>query len=780
MLPEMERIFRVKTCSTRQLLSENGQGWYIPAYWQSYSWENEKISRLFESVLNGLIQLKDRPNTISFLGTVISIDDAHYRTVKPLFRPDVPRRVMTIIDGQQRICTLIMFNIALHNHIRTTSSRFNGKTDDHFSWIHDQSIEMLADLRMTYLIDMITGRGNYRFFPRAIRAYSDAWSRRDHQARYESDIAKLVWDFIHLDESRSERYFEFKPVQSSGSTPDRYQKIQRAFAFIQSELQRVCESKSGEFCVIHPITATQEADVAKAIWGFEPPDEVKKYVAEPSQDADYTSFCCLLRYLIFARYLNHRVAIMNVLTKNEDDAFAMFESLNADGTPLTAVDTLKPKVLGLEALGLHRTSDRSTYLTEIERYLNKERSANESQRAASEMLIAFALAETGHKLPERLNYQRHYLKDQFENLARSDDRKRSSQFLQSLATIASFMENGWNVDHGDQPKFNPLTVTDEDALVGFEALKKLGCSITIAALFRFFQTALDTDPETFERSLRKENFVSAIKATAAFSFLWRGAIGNTTSIDSHYREIMHSGISFNGQNIPPLSRRPNGGQTGVVSIMNYKRSLRYLLQKGGIECKNQWLSRISMASVSQSTNVVARFLLFCANDDSVPDSTRPGVIEKGQKGCSPMLTLDRWNDEKYFSIEHIAPHSRSNGWESDIYNDHRNIHLLGNLILLPKDVNNIIANRSWQHKRLMYRLLAAETQLEFDEISLELGKEGLVLGNTAANVLANSKYLGICKSVGIVEGTWSLKIIEERTRCLAGLAWDRLAPWLFS
>ena len=114
------------------------------------------------------------------------------------------------------------------------------------------------------------------------------------------------------------------------------------------------------------------------------------------------------------------------------------------------------------------------------------------------------------------------------------------------------------------------------------------------------------------------------------------------------------------------------------------------------------------------------------------------------------------------------------------YNDHRNIHLLGNLILLPKDVNNIIANRSWQHKRLMYRLLAAETQLEFDEISLELGKEGLVLGNTAANVLANSKYLGICKSVGIVEGTWSLKIIEERTRCLAGLAWDRLAPWLFS
>lgn len=779
MAKEIAEIFTVAPTSTSQFLSENGQGCYIPAFQRPYSWDRENISRLFEDVLSGLRQLKDRPNTISFLGTIISIHDTDYRTVEPLFRPDVAPRVMTIIDGQQRICTLIMSNIALHNHIQMASSNYSNRSENHFSWIYEYSMEMLASLRMTYLIERVTGDANYRFYPRVIRADSDAWSKRRNQARYESETARLIWDYICFNESKREGRFKFEPTSSSKSTPNCYQKIQGEFAFIQKELRRICELKPHDFDFLDLVTATQEGSVSKAIWGLKPPNEVKKYIAETSQDDDYAEYCTLLRYLIFARYLNHRVAITNVMTKNEDDAFDMFESLNTTGEPLTAFETLKPKVISMETLEKYNTSDSSGYISAIERYLNKARSAEEKQRRTSEMLVAFALAETGCKLQQRLNRQRHYLRDQFDDLVRPDDKSQSRQFVRSMGVVASFMENGWNVGRGNQPRFDPLSVGDEDALVGFEALRKLRHSITIAPLSRFYQAALDSDDA--ERSSQIDDFISAIKATAAFSFFWRSAMGGTKNIDSYYRDILRSGISLDGEKIPPLARRPNGGQTGVISIVNYKKSLQLLLRKkAGIASRDEWVNRISTTDVYQSATVIARFLLFCATDDSVADSARPGLIEKGRDGRSPMLTLDRWNDEQYFTVEHIAPNSRSNGWASDIYNDHRNIHLLGNLILLPKDVNNIIANRSWQHKRLMYRLLAAETQFEFDEISLELGKEGLVLGKTAANVLANSKYLGICKSVGNVEGTWSLKIIEERTRCLAGLAWDRLAPWLFS
>lgn len=785
MATEIEKIFTAVPRSTSQFLCENGQGCYIPAYQRFYSWDNENIARLFEDVLNGLLQLKARPNTISFLGTIISIHDTRYRTIEPLFRPDVAPRVMTIIDGQQRICTLVMSNIALHNHIRKALSMLNGKNEAHLSWIYDQSIQMLENLKMTCLIDMISGDGNYRFYPRVIRAYADAWSRREGQARYESDIAKLVWDFIHFNKSESEGQFKFQPVNSSGEVPSHYRKIQGAFTFIHKEIQRICESrKPRDFdFLLYPITATQETEVAEAIWGFEPPNEVKKYVAEASQDVSYNRFCNLLRYLIFARYLNHRVAITNVMTENEDDAFDMFESLNTTGEPLTAFETLKPKVINMETLERYKTSDSFKHISEIERYLNKDRSAEEKQRTTSEMLVAFALAETGYKLQQRLNHQRRYLRDQFESLVGSDDKEQGRQFVRSMAAIASFMDNGWNVGRGNSPSFAPLIIDDrvydECAFVGFDALRKLRHSITIAPLSRFYQVALDATTD-LERSSRTAAFISAIKATVAFSFLWRGAMGGTKNIDSHYRDIMRAGSSLDGENISPLSRRPNGGRTSIVSIANYKKALWRLLKREGIESKEGWVNRISTTDVYQSATVIARFLLFCATDDAIPHSTEPGLIERGREGLSPMLMLDRWNDEKYFTVEHVAPHSRSNGWEADIYSDHRNIHLLGNLILLPSDVNNIVGNRGWRHKRLIYRLLAAKTQTEFDKISSGLDAEGLVLGKKPAEVLEKSKYLGICKSVGDFEDTWSLKVIKERTRCLAALAWERLAPWLSS
>ena len=59
-----------------------------------------------------------------------------------------------------------------------------------------------------------------------------------------------------------------------------------------------------------------------------------------------------------------------------------------------------------------------------------------------------------------------------------------------------------------------------------------------------------------------------------------------------------------------------------------------------------------------------------------------------------------------------------------------------------------------------------------------LGNAGLTLSKRANEVISNAKYLGLCKSIAIYDKEWSLEIIEERTRCLAELAWDRLAKWL--
>jgi Protein of unknown function (DUF1524) len=395
------------------------------------------------------------------------------------------------------------------------------------------------------------------------------------------------------------------------------------------------------------------------------------------------------------------------------------------------------------------------------------------------MLVPFALAETGWKLQKKLNDQRRYLRDEFDKLSKLGDIERNRAFVCALAGVASFLHHGWDVERGTSPTFAPLKVSDEEALVGFDLLRGLKHSITIAPLSRFYQHAVDA-PDDGERKQRTAELIAALKASVAFSVLWRGAKGGTENIDSYYRDIMRSGVTIGGETIPPLARRSDG-KSGALSLSNYKKALRLIMQhNAGIQTRDEWTKLGFRIGVYQHSSVLARFLLFCASDDAVPDKAEKGLIERGRPDLNPMLKLSQWGNEAYFTVEHIAPQSQNGGWEPDIFDKPQTVQTLGNLILLPQEENNVICNKSWENRRLMYGLLSAETSAQFDIIKAKLGAAGLTLSKTAGEVLSNAKYLGICKSVALYDQPWSLDIIQKRTQRFAELAWDRLAPWLFS
>ena len=776
MAAEIEKIFSADPKSAWRFMVEQGQGCYIPAYQRPYSWNRENISRLFEDVLYGIRQIIFRPDVISFIGTIIAIHDTKYETVSPIYRTEVTPRVMTIIDGQQRICTIVMSNIALHDYIRRTVSPFKGKIETHLSWVHEECTRICVELRDTYLIDRTSGDDNYRYYPRVIRAYSDVWSRRQGQAKYESSMAKLIWEYIDFTEPGTTSQFKFNPKDSAGDLINDHKAVYDAFSLIQREIRRICQSHSDlyEFPNLESATKTQEA--LEGFWDFRLPEEVKKYVAKGRNDQHYKRFCQLLRALIFARYLNHCIAVTVVTATNEDDAFDMFEALNTTGEPLTAFETFKPKVIESETLSKYEHSPSYECMKDIEKYLNSS-SKTDKQQVASEMLVPFALFETGWKLQKKLNDQRRYLRDEFDKLP---DIKEKRIFVRSLASVASFFLHGWDVKRETNPDFAPLKVDnkeEEEALVGFEMLRKINHSITIAPLARFYHHALNAK-EKKERKQRTEDFVAAIKATVAFSVLWRGAMGGTQNIDSYYRDIMRVGVTSNGESVPPLARHPNG-KFGVVSIDNYKKALLLVLQdKGKIQTKEDWVDMASKIPIYSRSKDIARFLVFCASDDTVLDESKKGLLTRGRPGINPLLKLNQWKNAAYFTVEHIAPKSYGVGWDEDIYNDSNIVDTLGNLILLPQEENNVLGNRSWEHKKLMYSLLAAETEAEFNNLKAELGSVGLSLSKKANEILENAKYLGLCKSVARYDKDWSLEIIEKRSRCFAELAWDRLATWL--
>lgn len=197
MAVDIERIFQATGQSSWQFLTTSGQGCYIPAYQRPFSWSADNVDRLFEDAIHGLNLLKKRENTISFLGTVIAIHDTKHVTVQPIFKSEMPPKVMTIIDGQQRISTFIMINIAIHNLVSKLLPQTAKRSEEHFKWLADQVETLAAALRQTLLIDMTTGDKDYKLYPRLIRSYEDVWSKRKVQAKYNSPVCKLIWEY-HL------------------------------------------------------------------------------------------------------------------------------------------------------------------------------------------------------------------------------------------------------------------------------------------------------------------------------------------------------------------------------------------------------------------------------------------------------------------------------------------------------------------------------------------------------------------------------------------------------
>ena len=102
---------------------------------------------------------------------------------------------MTVIDGQQRLTTMLLMNIALHNELAKRHVRFAKRTGEAEIWLYHQCIQTQSDLIHTIEEDMTHGDGDYRYYPRMTRAYSDRWSRKASDALYESDIANLLHNY---------------------------------------------------------------------------------------------------------------------------------------------------------------------------------------------------------------------------------------------------------------------------------------------------------------------------------------------------------------------------------------------------------------------------------------------------------------------------------------------------------------------------------------------------------------------------------------------------------
>ncbi len=152
-------------------------------------------------------------------------------------------------------------------------------------------------------------------------------------------------------------------------------------------------------------------------------------------------------------------------------------------------------------------------MTAVETHLNRD-GADKLQNATRELLVTFALAETGKKLSKRLSDQRVYMKDTFDRHKDDDDAR--AAYLRHLSNTATFMGSTWDPVFGSSRQLAglPAAAMTDTVKLCLAFLKDLSHSVAIAPLVRFYSEALNAD-EGEERDKRIAEFETAIKARGA-------------------------------------------------------------------------------------------------------------------------------------------------------------------------------------------------------------------------------------------------------------------------
>ena len=768
---ELRKIFTAESKKTSDVL-DRGIGFYIPPYQREYDWDGSHIRRLFEDITHGLTQLlhKEKKDSITFIGTLIVVDDVRPETIGPnIFGSDMPDKILSIIDGQQRLTTIVLTNIRLHDEIRMRGDALLKDKDElAFEWLYDRAIQMVDELQETFEEDKRRPESVYRWQPRMIRAYVDLWARSEHEARYESPIAAFVHGYsrrIHNEDGSSAN-----ELYTGESYIDDSDVLWKNYVEIQNLIEMVSNGGEENLGALPLGRVAEDFDFQEAVLKEKFPENVCNILSNESND----DFKELIRLVFFANFLMNRVGV-TVVSAPGAYAFEMFESLNTTGEELTIFETFRPRVIETERLDKYEKSDSREYMGTIEKYFRQFGTAQERQKETERLLIPFALAESGKKLSTDARDQRQYMRNQYESLP---DIQEKRNFVRHLSHVAEFMTNAWQRKEGAFPDITEFTESERKVVLMCMGVLGRANPVTIGPLVRFYSQVLLAPSQLRTKAVNE--LQEAVKAMSAFFALLRGSGRTTGNLADQYRDLMEKG--FKDAGIQPFSRYSSvQGTSEFLTAEKLRKALRCVLAKGraaSIKSKKDWVRLSAERAVYKVSQPLTRFLLFASIHDTVEDEKDSALPTKGRPEVLEMLTWEKWISD--LTIEHVAPQEpdpKQNDWPKSLYENPNLIDCLGNLTLLPKSENSSFKNRPWRAKKEMYRVLSLPTQGALETHLEKLEDLEIQLSDKTKDLLIEGRYLKHLSTICNVE-EWSDELVQKRSRRLVKLVWTNIAPWL--
>lgn len=758
---DIEKAFLTEGRSVYDYFQRPGVGFYIPLYQRDYSWDKDNVEQLLEDIEKGISNMIHEESEIRFLGTIITVLEKDKKRIQPLDIQALPTAIEKLIDGQQRMSTIALFSTQLYKHLHLIKNKVHNDSPlkDEIDEICNIWCDKLLDI---FSFDLKSGKPKRK--PKIIRGFLDEWTKDGEiEKKYKSGIAKYFAQFILAIENQ----IELPEIEKN---QERYSVNTR---LIDNWIKKILViHETNDDLIPNAWEILNKDENHDFIWSYKR-DLLFEIVNERQNHTNKKSesyiLCSLVQLISVCHYLLERCCFTIIQPLNEDWAFDMFQSLNASGTPLTAIETFKPLINNTTELNgdNFENSDAKLSFNKIESLFKDSLNASSKSKLTNELLTSLAIVIDGSKLESHFSSQRKYLEKTYSGL---NDYNEQKEIINFFGNYADFYRKIWlNYKGENNSPIEEIKSHEEAQLASLLILflKRSNHRMSITILGTLFSNVLTGNANSIS------NFVESVKAISAFYILWRASDSNS-KLDTCYRNF------FKGKEneIDPNNWLNIKGDIDIQSLKNYFKKSVFVSRD--INSKEDWVVK-SLNYLKYDNSPIVRIALFLTAHDTVVDKNSPGLMKPGKKACSEYLTIARWNSIDLKDIEHIAPQKNSGTWDPNLYDIKSNLYnTIGNLTLLPSPINISAGNKGWKEKYIYYKHLSIKDQQIAQELSSKAQNEGIILNPETILILQNASYNEhILPILEIDEkSNWDQKIVELRSRRMLELVYDRIAKWL--
>jgi uncharacterized protein with ParB-like and HNH nuclease domain len=769
----IEKAFITEGTSVFDFFQKPGVGFYIPLYQRQYSWDNNNVEQLLDDILKGIETLIYDNDELRFLGTIITVVENNPNKIQPVDRSGLPPTVQFVIDGQQRLSTISLFSSVLYQKLTELENRIPNSDESAKDELVEAIFSWKEKLMNIFSFDL--QRGKPRRKPKIIRGSQDKWVKNGSiKSNYNSDVANYLAQFIdHANGELSK--VKFDSIDTNSHVPKNIKQIEK---WLNNIIHTHSEEEE-EFPSAWEIIGDKKI-TENYIWGYKREylmSIVDKQEADNKKSIEYIVNSAVQLFAV-CHYLLERCCFTSIQPVDDKWAFDMFQSLNATGTPLTAIETFKPLVVNTTEQHKEnfKESKNKADFDKIEKLFKDTKSANRKSRLTSDFLASLSTSVDGKATSSHFSDQRKWLGNTYNTLNKNNDAdgyKFQCQFLDYMASYATFYKDVW-IDYTGQNNKPLLLIEDENdaalASVIVLFLKESNHKMAITLLAQFYAKILKNKKNA------KSEFIEICKTIAAFYIIWRSARSNA-GLDNVYRHFFKGFESKDGSFVIErhLWKDRIISNISAADVKNYLISVLER-EKIKLSSKKEWLESAT-SYLSYKNKKICKFTLLIAFHDSISDTSTNGLMKKGRKGISDYLSIEKWTSDDLKSLEHIAPQTQNSYWDKELYEKNL-INSIGNLTLLPQDLNSSVGNKSWKEKVIYYLHVNVKDIDQRNKLKEDASDLGINLKNETIELLRNANYHQHMDSITNV-ADWNSDIVEKRTKRILEITWESVYHWLF-